>query len=99
MGLGSFVPTHGCATRAFRGKRVSGAVNQGVSHETCDGIHAKDEDRHRPFPAPAFDLSDPIEQRQKEETDPAAKQDKGTGPQILVDREPAIPDFAGEYSE
>ncbi|MGC2852866.1 MAG: hypothetical protein WB556_23005, partial [Candidatus Acidiferrum sp.] len=41
-----------------------------------------------PFAAPLLHFGDPIKKREEEEAEAAAKQNKGTGPQIFVDGKP-----------
>jgi hypothetical protein len=97
--LSGFMPIHLCPGCSCNGKSIAGTVNQGICHEACDGVHAEYEDRHRPSPMPASHLGGPIKQREKQEAEAAAEQDKGTGPHVFIDGEPAIPEFATKHSQ
>ncbi len=78
---------------------VAGAIDERIGDVGENGIHAEDEDGHGRKGTPVFDFDEPIEKREKEETEAAAEEDEGTGPEIFVDGKPAIPDKAGDDAE
>src|SRR4029077_16419164 len=85
------MPVHDCSIRTFCRKGVSRTVNQRVSDETGNGVHPKNENRHRPSATPVPDFQYPVQESQEGKCKSTREEYKRTRPKVFVDREPLVP--------